>query len=61
VVSNGIRMVRGNLHYGVDRVVSDVVAASQGAALDERISVASGLRITDYMRGLADAVTTAQR
>jgi hypothetical protein len=45
----------------VDRVVSDVVAASQGAALDERISVASGLRITDYMRGLADAVTTAQR
>lgn len=61
VVSNGLRMVRGNLHYGVNKVVSDAVAASGGAPLDERISIRSGLRVTDYMRGLADAVTTSSR
>jgi predicted dehydrogenase len=61
VVSNGFRMVRGNLHYGVNRVMSDVVAASGGAPLDERISLRSGLRITEYMRGLADTVLTASR
>jgi scyllo-inositol 2-dehydrogenase (NADP+) len=58
VVSNGLRLVRGNLHYGVDRVVRSAVAAASGEELDERISLRAGLRITDYMRGLADAVTT---
>lgn len=60
IVSNGIRMVRGNLHYGTDDVMSQVVATAKGAPLDERISIQAGLRITDYMRGLADAVVVSR-
>jgi scyllo-inositol 2-dehydrogenase (NADP+) len=56
VVSNGLRLVRGKLHYGVDRVMQSAVGAASGEALDERVSLRAGLRITDYMRGLADAV-----
>lgn len=61
VVTNGVRMVRGKLHYGVDRVMANAVAAAGGAPLDERISLRSGIRITDYMRGVADSVTVSAR
>jgi predicted dehydrogenase len=61
ILSNGLRMARGNLFYGVDRVMANVVAAASGGELDERLSLQSGLRVTDYMRAVADAVEAPAR
>ncbi len=61
IVSNGLRMVRGNLYYGVDHVMRNVVEAAAGGVLDERLSVNAGIRVTDYMRGLADGVEATRR
>jgi predicted dehydrogenase len=61
IVANGVRMVRGNLYYGVNRVMAQVAAAASGGDLDERLSLRAGLRVTDYMRDVADAAATGAR
>ena len=55
-VSNGIRLVSGNLHYGVDKVVGHVLDAIDGAPLPEEISIARGFETVTVMSKIAKLV-----
>lgn len=48
-ISNGIRLVSGNLHYGVDVVVDHVLNALDGVSLPEEISAERGLETVTTM------------
>jgi len=55
-VSNGIRLVTGNLHYGVDKVVSHVLAAIDGDPLPEELSADRGLETVTAMNRIAKII-----
>jgi len=55
-IANGIRLVSGNLHYGVDKVVSHVLDALDGAPLPEEISIERGFETVAIMSKIAKLV-----
>ncbi|MFT3756217.1 MAG: Gfo/Idh/MocA family oxidoreductase [Pseudoxanthomonas sp.] len=55
-IANGIRLVSGSLHYGVDQVVGHVLDALDGAPLPEEISAARGLETVSAMNRIAQLI-----
>jgi scyllo-inositol 2-dehydrogenase (NADP+) len=52
MLTNGLRRVSGNLHYGIDQVLTRAVAVTNGELVDPRLSIAAGLQVTDLMRDI---------
>ncbi|AXE63389.1 hypothetical protein BBF93_03525 [Hyphomonas sp. CACIAM 19H1] len=55
-VTNGFRLVMGDLHYGVDRVVGNVLDAVDGAPLPEEISIQRGLETVTVMHRISTLI-----
>jgi scyllo-inositol 2-dehydrogenase (NADP+) len=55
-VANGVRLVTGQLHYGVDVVMGKYIAALTGAPLDPAVSGQAGLDTVTAMSAVVDAV-----
>ena len=55
-VSNGIRLVTGNLHYGVDVVTGHVLDALDGAPLPEEISISRGIETVSVMSRISELI-----
>lgn len=55
-ISNGVRLVTGNLHYGVDVVVGRVLDTLDGAPLPEEISVLRGEETVVAMSRIAEII-----
>jgi predicted dehydrogenase len=53
-ITNGVRLVTGNLHYGVDKVVGHVLDALDGAPLPEEISAARGVETIQAMNRIVE-------